>query len=49
LYKYASTLRSISQGRAKHRQRFAEYSTVPAEIQQKLIESYAKESHHHEH
>lgn len=49
LYKYASTLRSISQGRAKHRQRFAEYNTVPAEIQQKLIEAYSKESHHHEH
>ena len=49
LYKYASTLRSISQGRAKHVQRFAEYSAVPGEIQQRLIEAYAKESHHHEH
>ncbi|MEZ4888895.1 MAG: elongation factor G [Chitinophagales bacterium] len=37
LYKYSSTLRSLSQGRAKHRQAFAEYAAVPRDIQDRLI------------
>ncbi len=37
LHKYASTLRSISQGRAKHKQRFAEYAAVPHDVQQSLV------------
>ncbi|MBK9461915.1 MAG: elongation factor G [Sphingobacteriales bacterium] len=49
LYKYSSTLRSLTQGRAKHTQRFADYATVPAELQQKLIEEYAKTAHHEVH
>jgi len=36
LYKYSSTLRSLSQGRAKHNRKFSEYAKVPAEIQQEL-------------
>ncbi len=37
LYKYASTLRSLSQGRAKHTQSFAEFAKVPHEIQAEVI------------
>ena len=37
LYKYSSTLRSLSQGRAKHTQKFAEYGAVPNDVQQKLV------------
>jgi len=40
LYQYSSTLRSISQGRAKFTRRFAEFSPVPHEVQQKLISEY---------
>ncbi len=40
LYKYSSTLRSLSQGRAKHMQKFAEYAAVPGDIQEKLIADY---------
>ena len=40
LYRYSSTLRSLSQGRAKFSQKFAEYSPVPHDLQQKLIEEY---------
>ena len=37
LYKYSSTLRSISQGRAKHIRKYSEYGPVPFDIQQQLI------------
>ncbi len=40
LYKYSSTLRSLSQGRAKHKQAFAEYAAVPREIQEELIAAH---------
>jgi len=40
LYKYSSTLRSISQGRAKFTRKFAEYMPVLPDIQRKLIASY---------
>lgn len=40
LYKYSSTLRSLSQGRAKHKQEFAEYATVPHDIQAELIAAH---------
>ena len=40
LYKYSSALRSISQGRAKHKRFFDEYAAVPYDIQQKLIANY---------
>ncbi len=36
LNKYSTTLRSLSQGRASFNQKFAEYTPVPHEIQQKL-------------
>lgn len=37
LYKYSSTLRSISQGRAKHFRKFDVYSEVPNEVQRSLV------------
>ena len=39
---YSSSLRSISQGRAKFKSRFSEYSPVPYDVQKKLIEDYSK-------
>lgn len=40
---YSSTLRSLTQGRAKFTIKFAEYGPVPADLQRKLTEEYAKE------
>jgi len=40
LYQYSSTLRSITQGKAKFTRRFAEYSAVPGDVQKKLIEAH---------
>ena len=37
LDRYATTLSSLTQGRALHSQRFLEYQTVPGEVQQKLM------------
>ena len=39
---YSSSLRSITQGRAKFRMEFSEYSPVPFDIQRKLIDEYNK-------
>jgi elongation factor G len=36
LDRYSTTLRSLSQGRARFTQRFAEFASVPFEVQQKL-------------
>ncbi|MCB0572342.1 MAG: elongation factor G, partial [Phaeodactylibacter sp.] len=44
LYQYSSTLRSLSQGRAKFHQEFAEYSPVPHDIQVRLMEEYETEA-----
>ena len=41
---YSSSLRSITQGRAKFRLEFAEYAPVPFETQRKLIDEYHKTS-----
>ncbi len=40
LYRYSSTLRSLSQGRAKFSRKFSEYSPVPHDLQQSLINEY---------
>jgi elongation factor G len=37
MYQYSSTLRSISQGKAKFNREFAEYAPVPGDIQQRLV------------
>ena len=39
---YSSSLRSITQGRAKFKSTFHEYAAVPFEIQRKLIDEYNK-------
>jgi elongation factor G len=39
---YSSSLRSITQGRAKFKSRFHEYLAVPFELQRKLIDDYSK-------
>ncbi|MBK9256454.1 MAG: elongation factor G [Saprospiraceae bacterium] len=43
MYQYSSTLRSISQGRAKFSRKFADYIAVPADIQQRLISEHKEE------
>lgn len=37
MYKYSSTLRALSQGRAKFTREFSEYSALPGDVQKKLI------------
>jgi elongation factor G len=39
---YSSSLRSITQGRAKFRLEFAEYTSAPFDIQRRLIDEYNK-------
>jgi elongation factor G len=41
---YSSSLRSITQGRAKFRMEFAAYAPVPIELQRKLIDEYSRAS-----
>ncbi len=43
LYQYSSTLRSLTQGRAKFSRKFSEFSPVPHDIQKKLISEYSDE------
>jgi elongation factor G len=40
---YSSTLRSITQGRAKFSIKFAEYNNVPGDVQQRLVAEHQKE------
>lgn len=49
LHKYSSTLRALTQGKAKFSISFAEYAAVPMDIQQKLAAEYAKTQVHEEH
>jgi len=42
LHKYASNLRSLTQGRGGHRMHFAYYEEVPKEIEQKIVDEYKK-------
>ena len=37
LYQYSSTLRSISQGKAKFKREFCEYTVLPYDIQKELV------------
>jgi elongation factor G len=43
MYQYSSTLRSLSQGKAKFSRKFADYVPVPPDIQQKLIAEHKEE------
>lgn len=49
LHKYSSTLRSLTQGKAKFSMSFAEYAPVPGDIQAKLTAEYAANANHEEH
>lgn len=46
LDKYSTSLRSITQGRGNYTGQFAEYATVPGEIQKKLAEEYKTAEDH---
>lgn len=39
---YCSSLRSITQGRAKFKMSFLAYEAVPFELQRKLVDDYSK-------
>jgi elongation factor G len=39
---YSSSLRSITQGRAKFKMRFHAYESVPFDLQRKLVDDYSK-------
>lgn len=43
MYKYSSTLRSLTQGRAKFKRTFSTYQAVPMDLQQKLISEHQAE------
>ena len=42
LDRYSTSLRSITQGRAKFKMHFQAYEPVPFELQRKLIDDYSK-------
>jgi elongation factor G len=43
MYKYTTTLRSLTQGRASFKARFSEYAPVPPDIQQQLYQEHLAE------
>jgi elongation factor G len=43
LYKYSSTLRALSQGKAKFSREFLEYAQVPPDLQKKLVQAHKEE------
>jgi elongation factor G len=42
LYKYSSTLRSLTSGRGMHRLNFSHYEEVPKEVESKIVDEYNK-------
>ena len=42
MHQYSSSLRSLTQGRARFSMQFVEYTPVPYEVQKKLTEAYSK-------
>jgi len=42
MYQYSSSLRSLTQGRARFNMQFVEYAPVPYEVQKKLTDAYSK-------
>lgn len=48
LYRYSTTLSSITSGRATFTQSFLEYQQVPADVQTKLLQAYAEASEEEE-
>ena len=49
LHRYSSTLRSLTQGKAKFSIELAEYAAVPGDIQAKLTAEYAAHATGEEH
>lgn len=49
LHKYSSSLRSLTQGKAKFSMSYADYAPVPSDVQTKLTAEYAQATHHEEH
>lgn len=47
MYQYSSTLRSLSQGKAKFTRKFLEYVPVTSDIQARLISEHKEEEEHH--
>ncbi len=45
LYRYSTTLRSMTQGRGIHRQKFSHYDEVPRDVAEKIIQEYEKTKH----
>ncbi len=45
LYHYSTTLRSMTQGRGMHRQKFSHYDEVPRDVVEKIIQEYEKTRH----
>jgi elongation factor G len=45
---FSSSLRSLTQGRAKFRMQFYDYSPVPFDLQRRLIDEYSKDLAHQE-
>ena len=43
LYRYSTTLRSMTQGRGIHSRRFSHYEEVPSDFTEKIIEQAKKE------
>ena len=42
MYQYSSTLRSLTQGRAKFSRKFAAYGPTPFNVQEELVKAYKK-------
>jgi elongation factor G len=43
LYKYSTSLRSLTQGRGTHTREFSHYEEVPREIAEKVVEEIKRE------
>ena len=43
MYRYSTTLSSLTNGRATYTMKFASYEQVPADVQEKLLKAYAEE------
>ncbi|MEZ4918951.1 MAG: hypothetical protein R2792_07560 [Saprospiraceae bacterium] len=49
LHRYSSSLRSLTQGKAKFSMSFAEYAACPGDVQAKLISEYAAQAQEDDH
>ena len=43
LYRYSTTLSSLTSGRATYTMKFASFEQVPTDVQDKLLKAYAEE------